>query len=205
MDALSDSYLTIAGTAEAVYKEKGSKFLAFAYHVENEEEIKKLIDGLRKKFYDATHHCYAWRLGAAGESSRANDDGEPSGTAGKPILGQMLSRNVTNGLVAVVRYFGGTKLGVSGLITAYKEAAAAVLAEAAIEERTVNALIEIKFGYLVMNDVMKIIKDLQPEVSAQNFDNSCAMTLSIRRTGEKALTEKLEKIEGLAIDFKRYM
>lgn len=205
MDALSDSYLTIAGTAEALYKEKGSKFLAFAYHVESEEQIKELIDGLRKKYYDATHHCYAWRLGAAGESFRANDDGEPSGTAGKPILGQMLSRNVTNALIAVVRYFGGTKLGVSGLVTAYKEAAAAVLAEAVIEERTVNARIEIEFGYLVMNDVMKVIKDLQPEVSAQSFDNSCTMTLSIRQSGEKALTEKLEKIEGLVINFKGYI
>ena len=181
MDAASDSYLTVAGTAEAVYKEKSSKFLAYAYHVGNEAEIKELLDALRKKYYDATHHCYAWRLGPQGEEYRVNDDGEPSGTAGKPILGQLLSKNVTDALIVVVRYFGGTKLGVSGLITAYREAAATVIEEAAIEERTVDVRLEIKFGYLAMNGVMRIVKEMQPEIVYQRFDNVCEMTLAIRR------------------------
>ena len=204
MDTPSDSYLTITGNAEAVYKEKGSKFMAYAYHVESETEIKELIDALKKKFYDATHHCYAWRLGASGNNFRINDDGEPSGTAGKPIFGQLLSKNVTNILVVVVRYFGGTKLGVSGLISAYKESTAMVLSNAHIEERTVNAIIEIQFGYLVMNDVMKTIKEMQPDIILQHFDNTCNMTLSIRQTSESEFIGKLEKIEGINIEQKGY-
>lgn len=128
----SDSYHTLAGPAEAIYKEKSSKFLAYAYPVESEEEIRTLLDALRKKYYDATHLCYAWRLGPHGETFRANDDGEPSGTAGKPILGQLLSNELVNCLIVVVRYFGGTKLGVSGLIGAYKESAAEAIRAAEI-------------------------------------------------------------------------
>ena len=131
----SDSYHTLAGPAEAIYKEKSSKFLAYAYPVESEEEIRTLLDALRKKYYDATHLCYAWRLGPHGETFRANDDGEPSGTAGKPILGQLLSNELVNCLIVVVRYFGGTKLGVSGLIGAYKESAAEAIRAAEIVER----------------------------------------------------------------------
>ena len=202
MDAASDSYLTVAGGAEAVYKEKSSKFLAYAYHVGNEAEIKELLDALRKKYYDATHHCYAWRLGPQGEEYRVNDDGEPSGTAGKPILGQLLSKNVTDALIVVVRYFGGTKLGVSGLITAYREAAATVIEEAAIEERTVDVRLEIKFGYLAMNGVMRIVKEMQPEIVYQRFDNVCEMTLAIRRSKAGELAEKLRKTEGVEMECK---
>lgn len=195
----TDSYLTIKGPAEAVCKDKGSKFLAFAYHVENEEQIDGLLDALRKKYYDATHHCYAWRLGPGGGEFRANDDGEPSSTAGKPILGQMLSRGVTDTLIVVVRYFGGTKLGVPGLIGAYREAAAQVLDEAEIEERTVNEDIIIRFGYLAMNDVMRIVKEMQPAIREQRFDNTCFMALRIRQSRAPELCERLAKVEGISI------
>ena len=137
MEQIKDSYLTIEGNAEAIFKERSSKFLCYAFHVESEEEIAACLEPLYKRYYDATHHCYAWRLGPFGERFRANDDGEPSSTAGKPILGQMLSREVTNCLIVVVRYFGGTKLGVPGLIAAYKESAAAALDASKVVERTV--------------------------------------------------------------------
>ena len=146
-----DSYLTIASASEAVYKEKSSKFLAYAYPVKSEEEIHGILDELHKRYYDATHHCYAWRLGPHGESYRANDDGEPSGTAGRPILGQLLSNELTDCLIVVVRYFGGTKLGVPGLIAAYKESAAAAIEAAEIIERTVDRIITVRFSYLAMN------------------------------------------------------
>ena len=165
METPSDSYLTIEAPAEALYKDKGSRFLAFAYPVANEEQIRERVDALRKKYFDATHHCYAWRLGPSGDSFRAVDDGEPSSTAGRPILGQMLSRNVTNALIVVVRYFGGTKLGVPGLIAAYRESAAAALDASSVVERTVDAVLEIGFGYLVLNDVMRIVKEMQPQGS----------------------------------------
>ena len=152
-----DSYLTIAEPAEAIYKERSSKFLTYAYPVESEDEIKGLLDALRKEYYDATHHCYAYRLGPQGETFRANDDGEPSGTAGKPILGQLLSANLTNCLVVVVRYFGGTKLGVSGLIQAYKESTAEVIAVSKSIEKTVDRVVKINFSYISMNGVMKVI------------------------------------------------
>ena len=138
MEQTKDSYLTVEGNAEAIFKEKSSKFLCYAFHVESEEEIESHLERLRKQYYDATHHCYAWRLGPFGERFRANDDGEPSSTAGKPILGQMLSREVTNCLIVVVRYFGGTKLGVPGLIAAYKESAAAALDASKVVECTVD-------------------------------------------------------------------
>lgn len=197
-----DSYLTLAEPAEALYKEKGSKFLAYAYPVRNEEQIRECLDALRKRYYDATHHCYAWRLGVDGQNYRVNDDGEPSSTAGRPILGQLLSYGVTDVLVVVVRYFGGTKLGVSGLIAAYKESAAAVLSEAQIVERTVDVLFEVEFGYLVMNDVMRVVKEMRPEVLGQRFDNLCTMRLSIRAGRADALRERLQKIEGIQIETK---
>ena len=159
MEQIKDSYLTIEGNSEAIFKERSSKFLCYAFHVESEEEIAAYLEPLRKKYYDATHHCYAWRLGPFGERFRANDDGEPSSTAGKPILGQLLSREITNCLIVVVRYFGGTKLGVPGLIAAYKESAAAALDAAKIVERTVDTRIKIDYSYVVMNDVMRIIKE----------------------------------------------
>lgn len=196
----SDTYITVARPQETLYKEKGSKFIAYAFHVERETEIREELDALRKRYYDATHHCYAWRLGPKGETFRAVDDGEPSSTAGRPILGQMLSRAVTDALVVVVRYFGGTKLGVSGLITAYRESAAQVLDQAELEERTVNGVATIQFGYLVMNDVMRIVKEMEPTILSQRFDNTCAMTLSLRAKYFKQLCDRLSKVEGLSLD-----
>ena len=156
---MADSYLTIEKYTEGIYKEKGSKFLAFAYPVTTQDEIKQILADLRKKYYDATHHCYAYILGFDKEEFRMNDDGEPSGTAGRPILNALLSKDVTNILVVVVRYFGGTLLGVPGLINAYKTATQEALANALIVEKTVNDVYQIDFEYLVMNDVMRIIKD----------------------------------------------
>ena len=196
----SDTYYTLGGEAEALYKEKGSKFLTYAYPVRSEAEIKEHLDALRKRYYDATHHCYAWRLGPKGESFRANDDGEPSSTAGRPILGQLLSKEVTYALIVVVRYFGGTKLGVPGLIEAYKPSAALVLENAVIEQRTVDIETTIRFSYLAMNDVMRIVKEMQPQIIDQQFDNLCTMTLSIRQSRAEQLLERLSKVEGLEID-----
>lgn len=195
-----DSYKTIAHPAETTYRQLSSKFLTYAYPVETEEEIKGYLDALRKRWFDATHHCYAWRLGPRGEHFRANDDGEPSSTAGKPILGQLLSQEVTNCLVVVVRYFGGTKLGVPGLIAAYKESTAQVLAECEIVERTVDVTMKVAFSYIAMNDVMRIVKDMQPRVVSQEFDNLCTMTLSIREGDSEQLIGRLEKVEGATVD-----
>lgn len=196
----SDSYKTIARAQETTYRQLSSKFLVYAYPVETEAQIKEHLDALRKRWFDATHHCYAWRLGPHGEQFRANDDGEPSSTAGKPILGQLLSQEVTNCLVVVVRYFGGTKLGVPGLIAAYKESTAQVLAECEIVERTVDATIQVSFSYIAMNDVMRIVKDMQPRIVEQLFDNLCTMTLSIRESESEQLINRLEKVEGATVE-----
>ena len=202
MEPADDSYYTIAAPAEAIYKDKGSKFLAYAWPVTDERQIRDALDGLRKRYYDATHHCYAWRLGPEGENVRMNDDGEPSSTAGRPILGQLLSRQVTDALVVVVRYFGGTKLGVPGLIAAYKESAAAVLDAAEVVQRTVNTVLRIEFGYLAMNDVMRVVKEEQPRVLTQQFDNLCRMTLAIRQSLAGGMIGKLEKIGGVTLEMK---
>lgn len=195
-----DSFKTIARAAETTYRQMSSKFLVYAYPVETEEEIKEHLEVLRKRWFDATHHCYAWRLGAHGEQFRANDDGEPSSTAGKPILGQLLSQEITNCLVVVVRYFGGTKLGVPGLIAAYKESTAQVLAECEIIEKTVDVVYRVEFSYMAMNDVMRIVKDMQPRVVKQEFDNMCSMTLAIRETDAEQLEGRLNKVEGAVVD-----
>ena len=200
METIKDSYLTIEADAEAIFKEKSSKFLCYAFHVENEEQIASHLERLRKQYYDATHHCYAWRLGPFGEKFRANDDGEPSSTAGKPILGQLLSREITNCLIVVVRYFGGTKLGVPGLIAAYKESAAAVLDVAQVVERTVDTRINVEFSYVVMNDVMRIIKEEQPTIEEQIFDNLCTMRLSVRNSRAEIVLGRLKKVEGAIIE-----
>ena len=200
MEHTKDSYLTIEGNAEAIFKEKSSKFLCYAFHVESEEEITAHLERLRKQYYDATHHCYAWRLGPFGERFRANDDGEPSSTAGKPILGQLLSRDVTNCLIVVVRYFGGTKLGVPGLIAAYKESAAAVLDEAKVVERTVDTHIKIEFSYVVMNDVMRIVKEEQPVMLSQVFDNLCSMVLAVRNSKADVVLGRLRKVDGAVVE-----
>lgn len=200
MEGVKDTYKTIVEDAEAVFKDKGSKFLTYAYPVTTEEQVKEKLEPLRKKYYDATHHCYAWRLGPQGEAFRANDDGEPSGTAGKPILGQMLSHELTNILIVVVRYFGGTKLGVPGLINAYRESAKEVIANCEVITKTVNAHYKIKFSYLAMNDVMKVVKDMHPDIISQTFDNLCEMELSIRESLSEQLSGKLGSSEGVEVE-----
>lgn len=151
-----DVYKTIAGTAEGLYKEKGSRFIALAYPVRTEEEVKEIVADLKSRYYDARHHCYAYRLGADLKKFRANDDGEPSSTAGKPILGQIVSAGLTDILIVVVRYFGGIKLGVSGLINAYRAAAADALAQAVVVEKTVDEVFRISFSYAALNEVMRV-------------------------------------------------
>ncbi len=193
---MEDSYQTIAAAAEAAMRERSSKFLAYIYPVRTEEEIREHLDTLRKRYFDATHHCYAWRLGPHGEQFRANDDGEPSGTAGKPILGQLLSASLTYCLVVVVRYFGGTKLGVPGLIAAYKEAAADAIAAAEVISLTVDRTITIDFPYVAMNDVMRVVKEMQPAIRRQEFDNLCTMELSIRESRAEELITRLRKAEA---------
>lgn len=200
MSEANDTYLTIAAPAEAALRERSSKFLAFAWPVTDEEQIREHLDALRKKYYDATHHCYAWRLGHDGARFRANDDGEPSGTAGRPILGQMLSNELTDCLIVVVRYFGGTKLGVPGLIAAYKDSAAEAIAAAQIVERTVDVRFRVTFPYEAMNDVMRIVKEEQPAVVEQQFDNVCTMTLSIRSSRADMLEGRLRKAEGVGTE-----
>lgn len=192
-----DTYRTIAAAAGGLYREKGSRFLAFAYPVDTEERIRGIVAGLKEKYYDARHHCYAWRLGADRKLFRAHDDGEPSSTAGKPILGQILSNDLTDVLIVVVRYFGGIKLGVGGLINAYREAAADALRGAEIIEKTVDRQLHIRFGYLVLNDVMKVIKEEQPAVLERTFEWECEMRLSIREKQWQILKDRLQQIESL--------
>lgn len=197
---LDDVYRTIDGPAQGHYKEKGSKFLAFAWPVQSEEEIKQHLSDLKTTYYDARHHCYAWQLGLDDMNFRANDDGEPSGTAGKPIHGQIRSSELTYVLIAVVRYFGGTKLGTSGLIHAYKTAAADAILQASIVEKTVDNQVAIQFPYEAMNDVMRVIKEESPDILSQKFDLTCAMTLSIRQSKIELLLSRLEKVDHLLID-----
>ena len=195
-----DTYKTIVGQSEAAIRERSSKFLALAYHVTAAEQVKEIMEGLRKKHYDATHHCYAYRLGPKGEDFRANDDGEPSGTAGKPILGQLLSRDITDCLVVVIRWFGGTKLGVPGLIEAYRESTAAVLDVCKVEERTVDKVVRVYYPFESMDGVMRAVKAVGPKVLEQTFDNVCSMKLAVRLSQAEALLGRLEKVEGITID-----
>ncbi len=195
-----DRYRTVAAPAEAACRERSSKFLAYIYPVSSEEEIRTILDDLHKRFFDATHHCYAWRLGPRGERFRANDDGEPSGTAGKPILGQLLSNDITDCLLVVVRYFGGTKLGVPGLIAAYRESAAEAIAAASIVDRTVDRTVRVDFPYVAMNDIMRVVKEEQPRIVGQEFDNLCTMRLMIRESRAEALVERLRKAGGSIAD-----
>jgi len=194
-----DTFLTIQAPSEGIYKEKGSKFLAFAYPVRTLEEVKTHLQDLRKIYYDARHWCYAYILGKDKDQYRANDDGEPSGSAGLPILGQLKSKNVTNILVVVVRYFGGTKLGVSGLIHAYKTATAEALENASIIEEIVKDEISFTFEYLQMNHVMKLIKEYQLKIERQKFDNQCEMTILVRQKLTAEICAKLQKIPHLQL------
>ncbi len=191
---MTDEYRTISGTSEGYYTEKRSKFLAFAHHVEDVAEVKDIVAGYRKKYYDARHVCYAYMLGPERLEFRANDDGEPSSTAGKPILGQINSNELTNILIVVVRYYGGVNLGTSGLIVAYREAAADALAHAAIEKRKVEEIVKYTFAYPQMNDVMRIVKDMNPRIVSQTYDNTCEIVLSIRKSEAEQLKSKLAKL-----------
>lgn len=190
-----DSYKTITTkTGEGYYTEKRSKFFAFAHHVETADEVKELIAGYRKRYYDARHVCYAYMLGPSREEFRANDDGEPSSTAGKPILGQINSNELTDILIVVIRYYGGVNLGTSGLIVAYREAAAAAIANSEVEERLVEETVTYDFPYVMMNDVMKVVKDMQPRIVAQDYDNTCRITLAIRKSLAQQLRDRLAKL-----------
>ncbi len=203
MDQIIDKYKTIATPSEGIYKEKGSKFISYAYPVYSEDEIKEHVSALKEKYYDARHHCFAWQLGTDGLKYRANDDGEPSGTAGKPIHGQLRSHELTNILVVVVRYFGGTKLGVPGLIHAYKEATIDAINNTTIVEKTVNDIYAINFDYLAMNDVMKIVKDENLQLINQKFDLSCTIEFSLRQSEIEKVIGRFEKVESVKCEFLR--
>lgn len=190
----SDEFKTIVNIGEGTYSEKRSKFLAFAHHVETLEEIKDIIQEYRKKYYDARHVCYAYMLGAKRDDFRANDDGEPSSTAGKPILGQINSRELTDVLVVVVRYYGGVNLGTGGLIVAYKTAAAAALDASEIVIRQVESVITYDFPYVMMNAVMKVVKDMKPRIISQTYNGTCEIKLGIRLSEAEQLKERLKKL-----------
>ncbi len=192
----NDKYKTITEKAigEGFYSESRSKFLAFAHHVDSVEQALEIVKEYRKKYYNARHCCYAYRIGFMGEEFRMNDDGEPSSTAGKPILGQIDSNGLTNTLIIVVRYFGGVKLGTSGLIVAYREASSDAIAHCDIEERFIEEQIKFTFSYPMMNAVMKIVKDMNPRIINQVFDNTCELTLSIRKSYADELKTRLNKL-----------
>ncbi|MCI5913372.1 MAG: YigZ family protein [Prevotella sp.] len=190
-----DEYKTITDkVSEGYYTEKRSKFLAFAHHVTSVDEVKDIVASYRKKYYDARHVCYAYMLGAERTEFRANDDGEPSSTAGKPILGQINSNELTDILVVVVRYYGGVNLGTGGLIVAYRTAAAEAIVAAEVEMRQVEERITYDFTYPMMNDVMRIVKEMNPTIVSQTFDNTCSITLSIRKSEAEQLRSRLRKL-----------
>ena len=193
---MSDLYKTIRATSEGYYTEKRSRFLSFAIPVRTPEEAKLQVEACRTKYYDARHVCWAYMLGADRTTFRSNDDGEPSSTAGKPILGQINSKGLTDILVIVVRYFGGIKLGTSGLIVAYRSAAAEAIAAAEVEERTVDAECTVVFEYPSLKDIMRVVKDMQPAIVSQTFETNCEMTLRIRQSREEILKSRLLMIEG---------
>lgn len=196
-----DTYKTITETSESIYTEKRSKFIAIALSVRTLDEIKVHLETYQKKYYDARHVCYAYMLGAERKDFRANDNGEPSGTAGKPILGQINSNELTDILIIVVRYFGGIKLGTSGLIVAYKAATAEAIAAATIIEKTIDEDVTVIFEYPFMNDIMRIVKEEEPEILAQSYDMDCSMTLRIRQSMMSKLRARLEKVETARIDW----
>ncbi|MDR4930797.1 YigZ family protein [Segatella bryantii] len=193
---MTDEYKTISNkTGKGTYTEKRSKFLAFSHHVDTLDEIKELVASYKKQYYDARHVCYAYVLGAAREEFRANDDGEPSSTAGKPILGQINSNELTNILIVVVRYYGGVNLGTGGLIVAYRTAAAEAIADSDIETKQVEEDVEYQFTYPMMNSVMRIVKEMQPQIINQHFDNTCSITLRIRKSEAEQLRSRLAKLD----------
>ncbi len=190
-----DEYTTITNKiGEGTYSEKRSKFLAFSHHVESLDEVKDIVAAYRKKYYDARHVCYAYMLGPDRTDFRANDDGEPSSTAGKPILGQINSNGLTDILIVVVRYYGGVNLGTGGLIVAYKAAAAAAIEDSETDIRQVEELVKYDFPYVMMNDVMRVVKEMQPRIVKQEYDNTCSITLSIRKSEAETLRGRLGKL-----------
>lgn len=190
-----DEYKTITNKiGEGTYSEKRSKFLAFSHHVETLDEVKEIVASYRKKYYDARHVCYAYMLGVERTEFRANDDGEPSSTAGKPILGQINCNDLTDILIIVVRYYGGVNLGTGGLIVAYKAAAALAIEDSVQETRQVEELVKYDFPYVMMNDVMRVVKEMQPRIVSQEYDNTCSITLSIRKSEAETLRGRLKKL-----------
>jgi uncharacterized YigZ family protein len=196
-----DVYQVITTTGEGLYKDKGSKFIAIAFPATNENEIKEALASIKKKYFDARHHCYAYMLGADKATFRANDDGEPSGTAGKPILNQILSKNITNVCVVVVRYFGGIKLGVSGLITAYKTVAQEALENVTIETRTVNEIYALHFEYSLLKEVMRILKEEKIEPLTMQFELDCILEFGIRKSEANRVIERFKKIHKIAVKY----
>ena len=194
-----DTYRTIKAPAEGLYKEKGSKFLAFAFPVRSVEEVKQHLDRLRKEYFDARHHCYAYILGPRKDAYRVNDDGEPSGTGGRPIHGQLLSADLTDTLIVVVRYFGGILLGASGLANAYKAAARDAIGNAEVVEKTIDVSYRLHFEYALMNDVMRMLKELGVQPRNQEFNLDCRMDVSVRQSLSVRVYDALSKLYGLEI------
>jgi len=197
----TDTYLTVAKTSESIFRDRASKFIGIAVPVSSEAEMKLALDGIRKKYFDATHHCYAFRLGADKTIFRSNDDGEPSGSAGRPILGQIQSKDLTNVLVVVVRYYGGTKLGVPGLINAYKTAAREAIEANSIVEKTVQDVYEVFFSYAQMNDVMRVLKDEHVSQLSHQFDTDCIIRFSVRQQHANRIADMLGKMKDIKVKF----
>ncbi len=196
---MPDIYKVIKSASEGIYKEKGSKFLSFAIPVSSEEEIREILEQYRKEYFDARHVCYAWMLGEERSEFRANDDGEPSGTAGRPILGQINSFELTNILIIVVRYFGGTLLGTGGLVTAYKEAAAEAILNAEIVEKRIKIALPIHFPYELMSEVQRLIKEFDLKISSQKFEVACDITFAIPQSQYEQIRDRFANIYGLEI------
>ena len=192
---IRDTYKSIASRADGLFKDNGSRFIASAWPVETEEAVKEIVAALKKEYHDARHHCYAYRLGCLGDRFRANDDGEPSGSAGRPILGQIDSAGLSDVLVVVVRYFGGIKLGIPGLIRAYKTSTADALSQARIIEKVAGKHFRLRFGYLAMNPVMKILKDMDLVAQDQDFGLDCALTVRVRLSLETDFLERISQVE----------
>lgn len=197
---IKDTYSSIAGPAEGLFKDNGSRFIAKAFPVETEAEVKAIVDALKKEYHDARHHCYAYRLGLDGGCWRANDDGEPSGSAGRPILGQIDSAGLSDILVVVVRYFGGIKLGIPGLIRAYKSSTADALAQAGVVEKIAGRNFMVEFPYLSMNSVMKVVKDLNLPQRNQSFAESCSMELRVRLSQVETFGDRMADIDGVTVN-----
>jgi uncharacterized YigZ family protein len=193
-----DRYYTVAGKGESVIREKASKFIGLAFPVNSETEAKEVLLGIRKKFYDANHHCFAYCIGPTRELYRLSDDGEPSGSAGRPIHGQLLSKDVSDVLVIVVRYFGGTKLGIPGLISAYRQAASEALDQAGKTEKIIKQRFRVNFPYEKMNEVMRIQKEEELEIISQEFDNDCSLTLAVRKSKADKVLNKYMKIHNIS-------